>query len=133
MSCSRIFQEVCFSLIHHMLTLKQSIHQKQHFVNLEFLHSSFIQRTFLPIDNYILLLQLYTVSRDGALCVWQCDTELSGLIPRTPKSHPTDQEESAKDLEEELIETQRDKEIHGKASGNEKQHKKKVKYSCAAK
>ncbi|XP_034279782.1 periodic tryptophan protein 2 homolog [Pantherophis guttatus] len=78
-------------------------------------------------------LDLYTVSRDGALCVWQCDTELNGLIPRTSKSHSTDQEESAKDLDEELIETQRDKEIHGKTSGNEKQNKKKVKYSCAAK
>ncbi|ETE61896.1 Periodic tryptophan protein 2-like protein, partial [Ophiophagus hannah] len=78
-------------------------------------------------------LDLYTVSRDGALCVWQCDTELNGLITRTSKSHPTDQAESAKDLDEELIETQRDKEIHGKTRGNEKQNKKKVKYSCAAK
>nr|XP_060626232.1 periodic tryptophan protein 2 homolog [Anolis sagrei ordinatus] len=78
-------------------------------------------------------LDLYTVSRDGALCIWQCDTELSGLKPRLPKDRSEDKEESAVDPDEELTEEQKGEEVHGKASTNDKGRTEKVKYSCAAK
>ncbi|XP_061483500.1 periodic tryptophan protein 2 homolog [Rhineura floridana] len=78
-------------------------------------------------------LDLYTVSRDGALCVWQCDTELVGLKLRPPKEQIEDVAKLAEDLDEELTEAQKGKEVHGKASKNKKEIGKKVKYSCTAK
>ncbi|XP_048350885.1 periodic tryptophan protein 2 homolog [Sphaerodactylus townsendi] len=78
-------------------------------------------------------LDLYTISRDGALCVWQCDTELNGLKPRMPKQQSEDKEELTNDQEEEFTEEPWGKEIHGKVNENEQESRKKVKYSCAAK
>ncbi|KAJ7320622.1 hypothetical protein JRQ81_020133 [Phrynocephalus forsythii] len=78
-------------------------------------------------------LDLYTVSRDGALCVWQCDTELSGLKARAPKDRSADQEESAQGPDEELTEEQKGKEVHGKASTKGQEGRQKVKYACAGK
>lgn len=86
------------------------------------------------VNHYVLVFQLYTVSRDGALCVWQCDTELDGLKVRPPKDQTEDEAELAEGLDEELMEEQKGKEVHGKASTHKKKEKgKKVKYSCAAK
>lgn len=79
------------------------------------------------------MFQLYTVSRDGALCVWQCDTPLDDLKTRSPKDNTEDQEELAEHLHEELPDVQTGKEIHGSVSMSAKEAKKKVKYSCAAK
>lgn len=78
-------------------------------------------------------LDLYTVSRDGTLRVWQCDTGLDGLKPRPPKDATEDRDKSEKDLEDEFTEAQKGKEIHGEISGNEKKDGNKVRYSCAAK
>ncbi|XP_042316227.1 periodic tryptophan protein 2 homolog [Sceloporus undulatus] len=92
-------------------------------------HKDAIVACFFEEDS----LDLYTLSRDGALCIWQCDTELSGLKPRLPKDHSEYKEETAKDLDEELTEEQKGKEVHGKASTNEKERTQKVKYSCVVK
>nr|XP_008174682.1 periodic tryptophan protein 2 homolog isoform X1 [Chrysemys picta bellii] len=78
-------------------------------------------------------LDLYTISQDGALCVWQCDTDLDGLKPRPPKDRAEDKNESIEDLGEEFIEEPKGEEIHGKATTNEKERRDKVKYSRAAK
>ncbi|KAJ6667645.1 hypothetical protein lerEdw1_016766 [Lerista edwardsae] len=78
-------------------------------------------------------LDLYTVSRDGTLRVWQCDTSLDGLKPRLPKDTIENGDESEKDPVDDFTEAQKSKEIHGETGANEKKTGKKVKYSCAAK
>lgn len=82
---------------------------------------------------YVFLFQLYTISQDGALCVWQCDTELNGLKPRMPKQQTEDKEELTIDQEAEFSEEQQGKTVQGKVNENEQESRKKVKYSCAAK
>ena len=39
--------------------------------------------------------QLYTLSGNGQLCIWECDTELDGLIPVTARSKQQDEGEKA--------------------------------------
>uniref|UniRef100_H3AB34 PWP2 small subunit processome component n=1 Tax=Latimeria chalumnae TaxID=7897 RepID=H3AB34_LATCH len=77
-------------------------------------------------------LDLYTLSQDGTLCIWECDTELDGLKPRLPK-------DASREQEGELgVEEPRGQEIHGKAKtqdqeGNRKEREEKVKYSRVGK
>uniref|UniRef100_A0A8C8S8V7 Small-subunit processome Utp12 domain-containing protein n=1 Tax=Pelusios castaneus TaxID=367368 RepID=A0A8C8S8V7_9SAUR len=92
-------------------------------------HKDAIVACFFEMNS----LDLYTVSQDGALCVWQCDTDLDGLKPRPPKDRTEDKNESKKDMDEEFIEESRGEEIHGKATTNEQERREKVKYSRAAK
>lgn len=47
-------------------------------------------------------LDLYTISADAALCMWQCDTELSQLLPRAPKKKPPETEDMEKEKGEEI-------------------------------
>ncbi|XP_040211280.1 periodic tryptophan protein 2 homolog [Rana temporaria] len=47
-------------------------------------------------------LDLYTISADAALCMWQCDMELSQLLPRAPKKKPAETEDVEKDKGEEI-------------------------------
>ncbi|KAM9205450.1 periodic tryptophan protein 2 homolog [Mergus octosetaceus] len=75
-------------------------------------------------------LDLYTVSQDGALCVWQCDTELDGLKPMPPKE---DRKKNRIKEDEEFLEETKGEEIHGKAHPNEQEIREKVKYSRIAK
>uniref|UniRef100_A0A8C3GDG5 Small-subunit processome Utp12 domain-containing protein n=1 Tax=Cairina moschata TaxID=8855 RepID=A0A8C3GDG5_CAIMO len=75
-------------------------------------------------------LDLYTVSQDGALCVWQCDTELDGLKPMPPKE---DRKKNRIKEGEEFLEESKGEEIHGKAHPNEQEIREKVKYSRIAK
>ncbi|XP_029433602.1 periodic tryptophan protein 2 homolog isoform X2 [Rhinatrema bivittatum] len=79
-------------------------------------------------------LNLYTISRDGVLCVWQCDTELAGLKSRLPEEEAAVQkpvpgrEQSEEEEGEPNVE-----QIRGKANPNQKESSGKVKYSRAAK
>uniref|UniRef100_A0A8B9CCF0 PWP2 small subunit processome component n=1 Tax=Anser brachyrhynchus TaxID=132585 RepID=A0A8B9CCF0_9AVES len=75
-------------------------------------------------------LDLYTVSQDGALCVWQCDTELDGLKPMPPKEA---RKKNKIKEDEEFLEESKGEEIHGKAHPNEQEIREKVKYSRIAK
>uniref|UniRef100_A0A8V0YWC1 Periodic tryptophan protein 2 homolog n=1 Tax=Gallus gallus TaxID=9031 RepID=A0A8V0YWC1_CHICK len=75
-------------------------------------------------------LDLYTVSRDGALCVWQCDTELDDLKPMPPKE--ARQKNRVKD-DDGFLEEPKGEEIHGKANPNEQEMREKVKYTRVAK
>lgn len=45
--------------------------------------------------------QLYTVSQDGTLCVWESDTELDGLVLARPQDK--DRTEGQKDGEADVI------------------------------
>uniref|UniRef100_A0A8C5T476 Small-subunit processome Utp12 domain-containing protein n=1 Tax=Malurus cyaneus samueli TaxID=2593467 RepID=A0A8C5T476_9PASS len=76
-------------------------------------------------------LDLYTISQDAALCVWQCDTELDGLKPMPPKDAA--KEKKAAEDNEELLEEPKGEEIHGKADPSEQETRNKVKYSRVAK
>ncbi|XP_019384573.1 PREDICTED: periodic tryptophan protein 2 homolog [Crocodylus porosus] len=78
-------------------------------------------------------LNIYTVSQDGALCVWQCDTGLDGLKPRPPKDTAKDKNKSTIDLDNDFAEQCKGEEIHGKASTNKQENREKVKYSRVAK
>ena len=40
------------------------------------------------MTNPVCVLQLYTVSQDGTLCVWESDTEPDGLVLRRPRETP---------------------------------------------
>ncbi|VTJ77688.1 Hypothetical predicted protein [Marmota monax] len=78
-------------------------------------------------------LDLYSLSQDGALCVWQCDTPPEGLRLKAPTGWKADllQREEAEAEEEE--EGQREITIRGKATPAEEEKKGKVKYSRLAK
>lgn len=82
---------------------------------------------------HVFLLQIYTVSQDGALCVWQCDTGLDGLKSRPPKDTAKDKNKSTIDLGDDFAEQCKGEEIHGKASTNKQENREKVKYSRVAK
>ncbi|XP_053561685.1 periodic tryptophan protein 2 homolog [Bombina bombina] len=51
-------------------------------------HKDAIVSCFFQEDS----LDLYTLSADANLCVWQCDTELSQLLPRDPNEKSKQQE-----------------------------------------
>ncbi|KAF3857521.1 hypothetical protein F7725_009380 [Dissostichus mawsoni] len=78
-------------------------------------HKDIIVGCFFEKDS----LDLYTVSQDGTLCVWESDTELDGLVltkkqdkPKPPKEG---EEEEDDDEEEDRVEGQEGEVIRGKA------------------
>lgn len=81
-------------------------------------------------DNPALfLLQLYTLSQDGALCVWQCDTAPEGLRLKAPAGWRAELLQGAEDGEEGEEETT----VRGKAAPAAEEQQGKVKYSRLAK
>uniref|UniRef100_A0A3P8SH77 PWP2 small subunit processome component n=1 Tax=Amphiprion percula TaxID=161767 RepID=A0A3P8SH77_AMPPE len=52
-------------------------------------HKDVIVGCFFEKDS----LDLYTVSQDGTLCVWESDTELDGLVLRKTRDRPEDEED----------------------------------------
>lgn len=74
-------------------------------------------------------LQLYTLSQDGALCVWQCDTPPEGLRLKAPAGWKAD----LLQREEEEDEGERETTIRGKAAPAAGEQQGKVKYSRLAK
>lgn len=74
-------------------------------------------------------LQLYTLSQDGALCVWQCDTPPEGLRLKAPTGWKADLLQREEEEEEEERETT----IRGKATPASEEQQGKVKYSRLAK
>ncbi|KAK6486703.1 PWP2 small subunit processome component [Huso huso] len=88
-------------------------------------HKDVIVGCFFEEDS----LDLYTVSQDGALSVWQCDTELEGLKPRPPKQTPTvHTEEDAEVVKCDENRVPRGEEIRGNANSQEQEGSGKVKY-----
>ena len=79
-------------------------------------------------------LQLYTLSQDGALCVWQCDTLPEGLRLKAPTGWKADllqREKEEEEEEEEGAETETT--IRGKSTPAAEEQQGKVKYSRVAK
>lgn len=58
-----------------------------------------------------LVMQLYTVSQDGTLCVWESDTELDGLLKGPKYSERKKMEEERKRQEEKESKEDEDDEI----------------------
>ena len=46
------------------------------------------------------LCKVYSLSSNGQLCVWECDTELDGLIPRENEEPVEEIQEKEPDAEE---------------------------------
>ncbi|XP_058920761.1 periodic tryptophan protein 2 homolog isoform X1 [Kogia breviceps] len=81
-------------------------------------------------------LDLYTLSQDGALCVWQCDTSPEGLRLKAPAGWKADllQREDADEGEDEDEDgAERETAVHGKAVPAAEGQQGKVKYSRVAK
>lgn len=66
------------------------------------------------------------MSQDGALCVWECDTELDGLLPEKPRE--AQPQEMGEEEEEEAEGQPRAEVIRGKSDGNRQQGSKHVHY-----
>lgn len=86
----------------------------------------------------VLLFQLYSLSQDGALCVWQCDTPPEGLKLKPPKGWKADllqreKEEEEEEEGEDEEEGDRETTIRGKTMPAEQEKAGKVKYSRLAK
>lgn len=88
-------------------------------------HKDVIVGCFFEKDS----LDLYTVSQDGTLCVWESDTEPEGLV-LTKKRTQTEEEEED---EEERTEGQEGEVIRGKAHLKDKGLTKNVRYKQASK
>lgn len=80
---------------------------------------------------FSLRLQLYTVSQDGTLCVWESDTELGGLVLKKnqdkPKMNPKQVDEEDEE-EEERMEGEEGEVIRGKADAPKDKKTKNVRY-----
>lgn len=83
--------------------------------------------------------QLYTVSQDGTLCVWESDTELDGLIlkktqdkPKLPRQGEEEEEEEGE--ERDKVEGEEGEVIRGKVeTAKEREKKKNVRYKMMSK
>ncbi|XP_067849509.1 PWP2 small subunit processome component [Heptranchias perlo] len=73
-------------------------------------------------------LDIYTLSQDATLCVWECDTEPEGLQPRLPKDKSANTDK--KQIQE--LGEQNPDQIHGKTE-SEQERVGKVKYSRVGK
>lgn len=76
-------------------------------------------------------MQLYTLSQDGALCVWQCDTPPEGLRLKAPTGWKADL--LRRDEGDEGDEDSEETTVRGKAVPAAEEHQGKVKYSQLAK
>ncbi|XP_069438086.1 periodic tryptophan protein 2 homolog isoform X3 [Ovis canadensis] len=77
-------------------------------------------------------LDLYTLSQDGALCVWQCDTLPEGLRLKAPPGWKADLLQREEEEEEEEG-AERETTVRGKATPAAEEQQGKVKYSRLAK
>uniref|UniRef100_A0A2K6UYM4 Periodic tryptophan protein 2 homolog n=1 Tax=Saimiri boliviensis boliviensis TaxID=39432 RepID=A0A2K6UYM4_SAIBB len=78
-------------------------------------------------------LDLYSLSQDGVLCVWQCDTPPEGLRLKPPAGWKADLLQREEEGEQEDQEGDRETTIRGKAAPAEEEKTGKVKYSRLAK
>ncbi|XP_028348517.1 periodic tryptophan protein 2 homolog isoform X2 [Physeter macrocephalus] len=81
-------------------------------------------------------LDLYTLSQDGALCVWQCDTPPEGLRLKAPAGWKADllqREDGDEDEDEDEDGAERETAVHGKAVPAAEGQRGKAKYSRVAK
>lgn len=78
---------------------------------------------------FSLRLQLYTVSQDGTLCVWESDTELDGLVLKKNQDKPQmNLKQGDEEEEEERMEGEEGEVIRGKADTPKDKKTKNVRY-----
>ncbi|XP_037552519.1 PWP2 small subunit processome component [Nematolebias whitei] len=93
-------------------------------------HKDVIVGCFFEKDS----LDLYTVSQDGTLCVWESDTELDGLVLKKDLDKPKFQEEEEEEEEEDRVEGEEGEVIRGKVETPKSKTKtKNVRYKQASK
>nr|XP_004562678.2 periodic tryptophan protein 2 homolog [Maylandia zebra] len=98
-------------------------------------HKDIVVGCFFEKDS----LDLYTVSQDGTLCVWESDTELDGLIlkksqdkPKLPRQGEEEEEEESE--ERDMVEGEEGEVIRGKVeTAKEREKKKNVRYKMMSK
>uniref|UniRef100_A0A3P8PIC5 Small-subunit processome Utp12 domain-containing protein n=1 Tax=Astatotilapia calliptera TaxID=8154 RepID=A0A3P8PIC5_ASTCA len=98
-------------------------------------HKDIVVGCFFEKDS----LDLYTVSQDGTLCVWESDTELDGLIlkksqdkPKLPRQGEEEEEEESE--ERDKVEGEEGEVIRGKVeTAKEREKKKNVRYKMMSK
>lgn len=78
-------------------------------------------------------LQLYTVSQDGTLCVWESDTEPDGLVLKKTPATTQRQEVDGDEEGEERREGEEGEVIRGKAEAPKEKKTKNVRYKQASK
>lgn len=89
--------------------------------------------------DFSLRCQLYTVSQDGALCVWQSDTELDGLVLKKSRDKPKPQpqlqlqRDEEEEGEEKRIEGEEGEVIRGKTEAPKEKTIKNVRYKQKSK
>lgn len=89
-----------------------------------------------PDPVFIICFQLYTVSQDGTLCVWESDTELDGLVLKKSRDKPKplrQREEEEEDEEEDRLEGEEGEVIRGKAEAPKEKTTKNVRYKQRSK
>lgn len=91
-------------------------------------HKDVVVGCFFEKDS----LDLYTVSQDGALCVWNSDTELDGLVLKR-KAGSTAKQEVDRDKEVEEEEEGQGEVIRGKVGGHQDKKSKNVRYRLVTK
>ncbi|XP_004562678.3 PWP2 small subunit processome component [Maylandia zebra] len=98
-------------------------------------HKDIVVGCFFEKDS----LDLYTVSQDGTLCVWESNTELDGLIlkksqdkPKLPRQGEEEEEEESE--ERDKVEGEEGEVIRGKVeTAKEREKKKNVRYKMMSK
>ncbi|XP_061571457.1 PWP2 small subunit processome component [Cololabis saira] len=92
-------------------------------------HKDLIVGCFFEKDS----LDLYTVSQDGTLCVWESDTELDGLVLRKTQDSP-DTSTEGKEEEEDTLAEEEGEVIRGKSDNpKDKGQTKNVRYKQISK
>uniref|UniRef100_A0A8D0P1N7 Small-subunit processome Utp12 domain-containing protein n=1 Tax=Sus scrofa TaxID=9823 RepID=A0A8D0P1N7_PIG len=91
-------------------------------------HRDAIVACFFEADS----LDVYTLSQDGALCVWQCDTPPAGLRLKAPSGWRADLQRREGDEDEEDNEEE-ETAVRGKAAPAAEEQQGKVRYSRLAK
>lgn len=92
---------------------------------------------FSPILRFVTgLFQLYTVSQDGTLVVWQSDTELDGLVLSKGRKKPKGDEEEEEEEEaggEKRMEGEQGEVIRGRAEDPGERRAKNVRFKHMSK
>ncbi|KAM9767046.1 PWP2 small subunit processome component [Menidia menidia] len=94
-------------------------------------HKDVIVGSFFEKDS----LDLYTVSQDGTLCVWESDTELDGLVLKKSKEKPKiPSQEEEEEADEGRVEGEEGEVIRGKHENpKDKNQTKNVRYKLMSK
>ncbi|XP_047653600.1 periodic tryptophan protein 2 homolog isoform X2 [Phacochoerus africanus] len=92
-------------------------------------HRDAIVACFFEADS----LDVYTLSQDGALCVWQCDTPPAGLRLKAPSGWRADLLRREEDEDAEDNEEEEESAVRGKAAPAAEEQQGKVRYSRLAK